>query len=252
MNRYRLLPLKIDNASRNMAIDEAILKQVGQGSAPPTLRLYRWDPSSVSLGCFQGIDYEVDTERAEEEGIDVVRRISGGGTVFHDRDGEITYSIVAPLDEVPADVARSFQKVCESLVAGFENLGLEASYSEINDVLAGGKKISGSAQTRRYGAFLQHGTILVDPDIRLMFEVLKVSEEKITDKFVSSVRKRVTSVSRELGRKPEFERVQEAMVNGFADRFGVEFYEGSLSPEEEKFSKQLEEKYLSESWTRKR
>lgn len=252
MNDYRLLPLKVDDPSRNMAMDEAILKQVGSGSSPPTLRLYRWGPSAVSLGCFQGIDYEVDLEKAEENGIDVVRRISGGGTVFHDHSGEITYSIITPLEEIPTDVVESFKKVCKGLMAGFENLGLKASYKEINDVNANGKKISGSAQTRRYGGFLQHGTILVDPDIRLMFKVLTVSEEKVSDKLISSVKKRVTSLRRELGHKPEFEEVEKAMIEGFVERVGVRFREGSLSLEEKKISDELKEKYSSEEWTRTR
>jgi lipoate-protein ligase A len=131
-------------------------------------------------------------------------------------------------------------------------LGLRAEFRPVNDVLVGGRKISGSAQTRRWGSVLQHGTILISPDVRLMFRVLRVSREKLSDKAISSVFERVTTIERELGRRPGFEEVRGAMIKGFESALGVRFEEGDLTREELELARELAPKYSSEEWLRKR
>ncbi len=252
MKSWRLLPLRMDEPFYSMAIDEAILRLKAGGKSPNTLRFWRWQPSTVSLGYFQSVDREVDLEVAKKRGVAVVRRITGGGAVFHDQDGELTYSVVCGQNDVPRDIEKSFEAICEGLIRGFKRLGLDACFSPLNDISVGGKKISGSAQTRKWRCVLQHGTILIDPDIRLMFELLRVSPEKITDKFISSAYERVTSIKRELGEKPSFEEVKEAMRLGFEESFGVSFEEGELSSEEISLAKELIEKYASYEWLMKR
>lgn len=191
-------------------------------------------------------------DRAKRHGVHVVRRITGGGAVFHDHEGELTYSVVCRESEVPNEIIASYRRICGGLVQGFERLGLKAEYEPVNDVLVNGKKISGSAQTRRWGSVLQHGTVLIDPDVRRMFELLKVSPEKISDKFIASVYERVTTVERELGRKPEFEEVRAAMINGFGEALSAELVEGELTGEELELTAKLKPKYTSEEWLRKR
>jgi lipoate-protein ligase A len=142
--------------------------------------------------------------------------------------------------------------ICGGLIKGFDRLGLEARFAPLNDVEVGGKKISGSAQTRKWGSVLQHGTVLVDPDIRLMFELLKVSPEKISDKFIASVYERVTSLARELKKRPSFEEARDAMCAGFADFLGASFEEGDLMPEEINLAEELKAKYASKEWLMKR
>jgi len=249
---WRLLPLRIDNAFTSMAIDEALLKLNAEGKAPNTVRFWRWFPSAVSLGCFQSVEREVDLGVAKRYGVDVVRRITGGGAVFHDHDGELTYSVVCRQGEVPDDIIESYKLICGGLVRGFERLGLQAEFKPVNDVQVNGKKISGSAQTRRWGSVLQHGTVLISPDVRKMFELLKVSPEKISDKFIASVFERVTTVERELGRKPSFEEVMEAMSKGFESSLDVEFFEDELTNEEFALAAKLKPKYASDEWLRKR
>lgn len=249
---WRLLPMRVDDAFTSMAIDEAVLRLNSEGESPNTVRFWRWEPSAISLGCFQSLELEVDMEAVEEHGFDVVRRITGGGTVFHDYNGELTYSVVCGEDDVPGDIIESYEKVCGGLVRGFESLGLEAAHEPVNDVVSGGKKVSGSAQTRRWGSALQHGTVLIDPDIRTMFELLEVSPEKISDKFISSVHQRVTSIRLELGRKPGFDEVRDAMAAGFEEEFEVELLEGELSREELELARDLREKYGSRDWLEER
>jgi len=251
-NEWRLLPLRIDDAFTSMAIDEALLKLNAEGRSPNTIRFWRWLPSTVSIGCFQSLEREVDLEVAKKYGVDVVRRITGGGAVFHDHDGELTYSLVCKQGDVPDDIIESYRLICGGLVRGLGHLGLQAEFKPVNDVQVNGKKISGSAQTRRWGSVLQDGTILISPDVRLMFELLKVSPEKISDKFIASVYERVTTVERELGRKPTFDEARAAMVSGFADALDVDFVEGELAQEELGLAEQIELKYASKKWLMER
>ncbi len=236
----------------SMAIDEALLKLNAEGKSPNTIRFWRWLPSTISIGCFQSVEREVDLEVAKRYGVDVVRRITGGGAVFHDHDGELTYSVVCKQSDAPDDIIESYRLICGGLVHGFERLGLRAEFKPVNDVLGNGKKISGSAQTRRWGSVLQHGTVLIAPDVRRMFELLRVTPEKISDKFIASVFERVTTVERELGRKPSFEEVREAMSKGFEKSLDVKLSEGELTSDELKLAAELEPKYASDKWLRKR
>ena len=98
MNRWRLVPLEIHNGHWNMALDEAVLRSVINKKSPNTIRFYKWRPSTVSIGQNQSLRGEVDMDFIKEKGFNVVRRITGGGAVFHDEFREITYSIVCPLD----------------------------------------------------------------------------------------------------------------------------------------------------------
>ena len=247
-----MLPLRVDDAFMSMAIDEALLKLNAESKSPNTIRFWRWLPSTISIGCFQSVEREVDLEVAKRHGVDVVKRITGGGAVFHDHDGELTYSVVCKQGDIPDDIIESYRLICGGLVRGFERLGLRAEFKPVNDVLGNGKKISGSAQTRRWGSVLQHGTVLIAPDMRLMFELLRVSPEKISDKFIASVFERVTTIERELGRKPSFEEVKETMSEGFEKALGVELVEGELTNEEHGLAQNLRSKYTSEEWLRKR
>ena len=134
----------------------------------------------------------LDATRAA--GVDVIRRQTGGGAVYHDQLGEITYSIIGPLELFPGKILRSYEVICDDVVFALRSLGLDARFVPINDILVGEQKISGSAQTRRNGILLQHGTVLYSVDVEKMFSLLNVSQEKMSDKLVKSVRKRVTSV----------------------------------------------------------
>jgi lipoate-protein ligase A len=247
-----LLSLRIDDASMSMAIDEAILRLNAEGNTPNTVRFWRWQPSAISIGCFQSLEREVALDVAKKYGTDVVRRITGGGAVFHDHDGELTYSVVCRQGDMPSDIIESYKIICGGLVNGLAELGLQAEFRPVNDVQVNARKISGSAQTRRWGAVLQHGTVLVSPDVRRMFELLKVSPEKISDKFIASVFERVTTVERELGKKPSFDEVREAMVEGFSESLGVDFEEGELTRDELKLAAELRPKYSSQEWLKKR
>ncbi|MCA9478543.1 MAG: lipoate--protein ligase family protein, partial [Nanoarchaeota archaeon] len=186
---FRYFSLQPFSAAMNMALDEVFMEEVKQGKEP-VLRLYQWKPSAVSIGYFQGIKYEVDQQACKENGVDIVRRQTGGGAVFHEQ--EITYSIIAPQGTFSTYILKSYEKICGYLVAALKSLGVEAKFSPINDIVVADRKISGNAQTRKNGILLQHGTIICKVDVEKMFSLLKVGKEKRSDKLIQSVKKAVT------------------------------------------------------------
>jgi len=191
---FRLLETGFHSAAFNMGLDEALLRSVAEGKSLPTLRFYGWTPAAVSIGYFQGLEEEVDSAACRAAGIDVVRRITGGGAVFHHH--EVTYSIVLPLDHPLArrNILESYRLLLGGIVEGMSLLGITAEFAPINDIVTGGKKISGNAQTRKLGCILQHGTIILDVDVDQMFTVLRVPQEKARGKLIEDIKSRVTSV----------------------------------------------------------
>ena len=253
--KWRLLDTGLNDAFYNMALDEAIVIARSKNLVPNTIRFFRWSPSAVSIGYFQSMEEEVDIKACDEMGIDYIRRRTGGGAVYHDTEGELTYSII--VDENHRLISRDFQEtyrtLCSGLVLGLRQLGVPAEFKPINDIVARGKKISGNAQTRGMSIVHQHGTILRKVDPALMFKVLKVPSEKIRDKLIRSVEERVTSINDVLGRDVSFRELKDALIEGFEDSFGIKLMPGSITDFEEDVAQRLKvEKYASRKWNFRR
>jgi len=246
VEEWRIIDLDVQDAYTNMAIDEAISRLRSQGKSPNTVRFYRWKPSAVSIGYFQNIEQEVDIEACKRLGIDIIRRMTGGGAVYHSNKGELTYSIIVDQlhPKIPRDILEFYELICRAIVMAMEKLGIEAKFKPINDIDVNGKKISGNAQTRRWNIVLQHGTILLDTDIKTMFTVLKVSEQKISDKLIKSVEERVTTIRRELGRRVTFKEVSLALKTSFPKVFNIKLVEGQLNREEEVLAAKLKKRNI--------
>ncbi len=242
---WRMIAIEEHSAAMNMGIDEAILEGVRDGVSTATIRFYRWKPSAVSIGRFQGILDEVNMERCKAAGVDVVRRITGGGAVYHDFEGELTYSVIAPQSVMPKGIRESYGLICGWVIAGLGMLGINAQFAPINDITVEGKKISGNAQTRRDGVLLQHGTILYSIDSSAMFSLLNVSKEKISDKAISSAHERVTSVCA-VAPGTSMKALYESMYKGFCE--GKSIAPGTLSNTEAIRAAELSKRYASDSW----
>lgn len=239
----RLIIDKPGDAFHNMGVDEAIMK-----SGIPTLRLYQWSPPAISIGYFQSLEAEVKTEVCKKQGIDIVRRITGGGAVFHDK--ELTYSLVMPEKNMPSEIIKSYEMICALIVNALRDLKIKASFHPINDILVKNKKISGNAQTRKQGMLLQHGTILLDVDVDRMFSLLKVPDEKMRGKLIKVVKERVTSVH-ETNPCITIVEVQQAIIRQFEKKIGS-ITQDTLTPEEEKQALKSSEKFSSKDWLRLR
>jgi len=243
--KWRVVELETHDAYLNMALDEAVSEGIMNGSSPPTIRFYTWKPGAVSIGYFQSMKDEVNPGTCRELGVDCIRRWTGGGAVYHDPEGEITYSLIAPASLFPKNINRSYEVICGWIVNGLKTLGIDAVFSPVNDIIVNGKKISGSAQTRRGGVLLQHGTILYGLDLAAMFGVLNVSKQKITDKMILSAQERVTSISDH--RNVDKIDVYKALLRSFTE--GKDHEYGNWTGDELLRAKELVlQKYNTEKW----
>jgi lipoate---protein ligase len=245
---WRVIGMETRPAAENLAADEAIAAGIAAGRSPPTIRFYTWRPCAVTIGYFQCLQDEVDREACSAKGIDVVRRRTGGGAVYHDEHGEITYSVIAPESCFSKDIRASYREICGGIIAGLGSLGIIAEFRPINDVTVGGRKISGSAQTRRRGIITQHGTVLYALDRDTMFSVLRPSAKKLADKPVGSFKASVTCASEEgCG---SIDQLYEALFAGFTA--GKQWEPGQLSDAEQAAVIKLVYKYQSEEWNNSR
>jgi lipoate-protein ligase A len=246
--KWRIIEYTQNNASMNMAIDEAVCEAVLEGQRP-TIRFYGWRPSAISIGYFQSLEKEVDLKKCKEMGVEFVRRRTGGGAVYHDAEGEITYSIIAKEENFPKGIIDSYKLICQSIIDSLSKIGIDAQFKPINDIIVNEKKISGNAQTRRNGILLQHGTILYKVDVEKMFSLLKVSDEKIKDKMISTVKERVTSVYEQ--KQISKDELYRALVFGFTQNKEIEF--DSLTEKEIKRAQELSQiKYSKDEWNKEK
>src|SRR5437899_5274681 len=146
-NEIRLLKTGHDDAYRNMALDEVLMKSISKSTTDsPTLRFYGWEPPAVSIGYFQSMDHEVNVENCKKTGVDVVRRMTGGGAVLH--DSELTYSFITR--KYPQNILESYKMICDPIIICLVDLGFnKVRFAPLNDVIVEGKKVSGNAQTRK-------------------------------------------------------------------------------------------------------
>jgi lipoate-protein ligase A len=243
--KWRVVGLETHDAYFNMALDEAVSEGIMNGSSPPTIRFYTWKPAAVSIGYFQSIKDEVNLDTCKEMGIDCIRRWTGGGAVYHDTEGEITYSVMAPASLFPGNIRESYEVICGWIIDGLKTLGIDASFSPVNDVLVNSKKISGSAQTRRGGILLQHGTVLYDLDLATMFSVLNVSRQKITNKMIQNARERVTCISKH--KDVDKKKVYQALMESFT--IDKDHESGTWSIDEIARTEELaKKKYRTQKW----
>jgi lipoate-protein ligase A len=230
-----------NTAAYNMALDEELLARAQSGETTPVLRLYSWDPPAVSLGRFQKIESAVNAEACERHGFDIVRRITGGRAVLHNR--ELTYSIVSRIENplFPPHVSGAYKVIAGGLLAGLANLGIDAemvsregrhavlvnknaktpscfSSPSWYEIVVNGKKIVGSAQRRLSRAFLQHGSVLIAYDPALEAEVIP-----------GGAGNGVTSIERELGRTVSYEEVTQAFCRGFSEALQIELVKRQAS-----------------------
>ena len=236
MLTFKLLDSGPNLGAYNMAVDEELLSRAQAAETLPVLRFYTWDPPAVSIGKFQKIETAVNADACKRRGFDIVRRITGGRAVLHNK--ELTYSIIARIDDplFPSTVLGTYKVIAAGLVTGLRNLGIPAemvsrggrnadlvekkasnpacfSSPSWYEIVVHGKKIVGSAQRRLSNAFLQHGSILLEYDQALEAEVIPGGCSDNT----------VTSIKQELGRDIPLTEVKQAFIAGFSESLGIEF-----------------------------
>ncbi|MGY1399973.1 lipoate--protein ligase family protein [Streptomyces sp. SS10] len=210
----------------HMALDEVLTAEVAAGRRPPTLRVWEWASPAVIIGSFQSLRNEVDPEGARRHGVDVVRRISGGGAMFVEPGNTITYSLSVPEALVQGlSFQDSYAYLDDWVLGALGDMGVRAWYQPLNDIATDQGKIAGAAQKRIVGpdgapgAVLHHVTMAYDIDADKMLEVLRIGKEKLSDKGTKSAKKRVDPLRRQTGLPRE--AVIGRMVDSFRARYGL-------------------------------
>ena len=239
----------------NMAIDEAILTARTIERVSNTLRLYKWKPSAVSIGKNQNPENEIQLNNCRRLGVDMVRRVSGGGTVYHDERDEVTYSLTAKTSDLGVkDIAALYSKVYEGIEDALRLLGIMTDFNEGDakncpNLTVKGRKISGSSQANKRETVLQHGTLLLDVDLEKMFTLLRVPWAKTCMEIVGVAKNKITSIKEELGHAVSAETAANALASGFKNALGVQMVEGELIPFEVELAEKLcRDKYSTDDW----
>jgi lipoate---protein ligase len=245
---WRLIPEVALSPAMNVALDEVLTDRVSKQLSPPTLRFWRWSSPAVIIGRTQSVINEVDSLAATEKGIAIVRRMTGGGAMFLQPHGAITYSLYLPESALAGFTIRESYEVCEAwVIDGLRSLGVDAHHVPINDIACSEGKIGGAAQARRQGVVLHHTTMAYEMDPGEMVQVLRIGREKLRDKATASAAKRVSPLVRQTGLSRE--AIVASLFESFRTRFG-----GTLSQvtaEELQAAQSLvETKYAHETWTR--
>lgn len=264
---WRLITYRACNAFENMAIDEAIFRETIKHQKPPTLRFFGWRPKAVSIGYFQDLKNEINVNRCRLSGVDIVRRMTGGKAVYHHDD--LTYSIAAAKTEklFPDQIIGTYEKISLCLARGLSLLGINAQLADTKavpapkdpelapacfstpsgkELLAGGRKICGSAQTRTAGGFLQHGSLILNFDPLETATLLLAAQ---TPEQSAKLRRAVVSINEIILSTVSAETVSTVLQRGFSDELGVTLTEETLTPDEKALSRQLVKKYESDAWT---
>ncbi len=268
---WRLILSTPAHGAANMAVDEAILLAVAEGTAPPTLRFFAWQPPCLSLG-FSQPHAEADVDRLRTLGWGLVRRPTGGRAILH--TDELTYSVIAPLTEprVAGSVVESYRHLSQGLVRGLDLLGLCARADKTYvlpgrdakgavcfelpsnyEITIAEKKLLGSAQTRSQGVVLQHGTLPLCGDIARICEGLRFETEEQRQAARVRVAQRATTVEAERGRAATWIEAAQALAQGFSEALNLTLDEAVLSEAElTAASRLIAEKYASPAWSNRR
>jgi lipoate---protein ligase len=193
---WDVIPPSAHPAHMHMALDEVLLERVIAGQRRPTLRFWEWIEPALVIGSHQSVTNEVDLVAARELGFAVTRRMSGGGTMLAEPDRTITYSMYLP-ESIVAGITfrKSYALLDDWAVRAFVELGIPASYREINDIISPRGKIGGAAQARRRGFVLHHTTIAHSMDVDLLPRLIRVGRPSIAQVGVRSANKSVSPLS---------------------------------------------------------
>ena len=266
-SNWRLILSDPTSGPMNMALDEAILEAVRNDQVPPTLRFYSWNPPCLSLGYAQPVD-DADRSAIKELGWDLVRRPTGGKAILH--TDEITYSISASADHpvFEGGVLSSYKRISLALIAGLERLGMEPELNVARplepssenpvcfqnpgafEIAVAGKKLVGSAQLRRSGAVLQHGSLPIQGELGRICLALRYPDEHDRKQAMEQVSHHATTIKQVMGESPAWSEMAEHLTAGFEQTLQLNL--SRLDPSQQEISRSheiLEKRYSHPDWT---
>ncbi|MEG1311130.1 MAG: lipoate--protein ligase family protein [Romboutsia sp.] len=271
MDKWRVIRNKTYNGAMNMAIDEAIMIAYKEKKVKPTLRFYTWEPVCLTIGYFQKMEEEINLDACKNMNVDCVRRITGGRAVLH--ENELTYSIIVGEDNPLMDksINVSYKFISEGLVKGLnlcniftddlnkgERIGrdnLSAACFNAHssyEITMNKKKVVGSAQNRKNGVILQHGSIVLDFDVDKLFELIKTEDEDKKERLIRFTSRKASGIENESKLKIDITKLEVNLIKAIQSHFRAQFVEEELSEYEINIAKKLYLKYSSDEHNKKR
>lgn len=237
--RFRVIDTGLRGGRANIAFDQALIAARQEGRVPDTIRFLRFRPAAL-IGMHQILDHEVRVEHCRSRGIEIGRRITGGGGLYLD-EGQIGWELVFDRASLGiAELDQATRRICEAAALGLQKLGVPARYRPRNDIEVDGRKISGTGGFFDGSTLFYQGTLLIDFDPAAMIAALKVPVEKLAKRELSSARQRVVSLRELLGaRVPDLAVIYQALLDGFAEGLGIAPEWGAIGRFEETLAERL-------------
>jgi lipoate---protein ligase len=236
---FRVIDTAIRGGRANVAFDQALIEAHKGRHIPDTIRFLRFRPSAL-IGIHQILSHEVRIDHCRRRGIEIARRITGGGGLYLD-EGQIGWELVFARSQLGfSDLGQATRRICESAALGLRKLGIPASYRPRNDIEVDGRKISGTGGFFDGDTLFFQGTLLIDFDPQEMIAALKVPVEKLAKRDLASARGRVVTMREILGDKlPDRGSIYRSLLEGFAEGLGIRPQWGRVSAFEEDLAAQL-------------
>lgn len=233
MTTWRLIDTGTRRAAENFAFNRAILEARKLDAIPSTLRFLQFGPSAL-LGYHQSAEQELDLDFCKANGVDIQRRITGGGALYMD-ETQFGWELYLKKSDVgTGDMGAIARRICEAAARAISTLGVEARFRPRNDIEVAGRKVSGTGGAFDGDALLYQGTLLVDFDVERMIRCLRIPVEKMRDKAIADARERVVNLKDLLGAAPPLDDVKRRIAESFAREFGVTFERGEITPTEQR------------------
>jgi len=242
----RLLDLKLQPPVRSQTIYHAVAYALDENS-PDTIILVAPTDPYVCIGFHQELEKEVDVEYCRAHGLPIYRREVGGGAVYLDQN-QVFAQWIFHHGQLPADLGERFALYVKPLVQTYKALGIPANYRPINDVHVQGKKIGGTGAAQIGQAEVVVGSLMFDFNFELMAQVLKVSSEKMRDKIFQSLNEYMTTMTRQLGKRPDRDAVVKVYLEECQAALDREIVPGTLTAKELAFAEQLDRQFATDEW----
>lgn len=249
MKEIRLLDTGRLSAAANMALDEIILDAVADGSSPPTLRFLQFDPAAALVGCHQDVSHEIRFDFCREHGIEINRRLTGGGSILFQQSA-LGWEVFGASGQAPFTgtfEAILFQ-VCTIAASGLSRLGIPAKFRPRNDIEVNGRKISGTGGTAISGGFMLQGTVLIENEVELFLKALRVPVEKLKKREIESLMERICFLSDLVKPTPSVDSVKESLAMEFAGTLGARLVSARLTDGEQQRLRNKIDYFRSPQW----
>jgi lipoate-protein ligase A len=234
-----------------MALDEVLLKEVGEGNSPPTVRFLQFKPAAALVGYNQDVSLEIREDYCRENGLGINRRLTGGGAIFF-QESDLGWEIFGEIGGPPFEGSYEhiLQRICSAAAGAISGLGVEATFRPRNDIEVMGRKISGTGGASLGKGLMFQGTLLVNNDIETFVRALRIPVEKLKKREIESLLDRVCFLNDLLGYPMAQNQIKEILARGFSEQLNISLKRGGLTAGEEERLQETLPLYSSDKWIR--